>query len=99
MTDEKKLTDDELENATGAGPSISAQQTSNRGTYGTGQVESDPAGGETEPNPIRDELLGQVQGGANYSISSEKTQPRGPASEGPEEGRETPGVVGNTDPI
>jgi hypothetical protein len=99
MTEEKKLTDDELENATGAGPSISAQKTSSRGTYGTGQVESSSSEGETEPNPIRDELLGQVQGGAGYSISSEKQQPRGAATEGPSEGRETPGVVGNTDPV
>jgi hypothetical protein len=55
MTDEKKLTDEELAKATGAGPNISSQKTSNRGTYGTGQVETEPGSGETEPNPIQDE--------------------------------------------
>ena len=38
MTDEKKLTDKELENASGAGPNISSQKTPNRGTYGTGHT-------------------------------------------------------------
>ena len=60
MTDEKKLTDDELENASGAGPGITSQKTENRGTYGTGQAKQPPPSGETEPNPIRDPSLGEI---------------------------------------
>jgi len=60
MNDEK-LTDVELAEATGGGPSISSQKAAGHGTYGTGQVEQGAARGETEPHPIRDELLGEVQ--------------------------------------
>jgi len=97
MADEKKLTDDELESATGAGPSISAEKTANRGTYGTGQAKQPESRGETEPNPLPDSALGQVQGGAGFSIEAQKTVVRGPAKSGP--GRTDPGNVGNTDPV
>jgi len=55
MTEEKKLTDVELENATGAGPGISSQKTGNRGraTVGGGSAESTAAssgsGNESAP--------------------------------------------------
>jgi hypothetical protein len=94
MTDEKKLTDDELESASGAGPTISGQQTSNREPYGTGQVEEGEgrSSGEIEPHPLGDAQLGQVKGGVastsggSSGISSQKLGAREPLSEESVEG-------------
>lgn len=48
-------------------------------------------------NEITDEEMKEATGGASYSISAEKTQPRGTYPSGVE--GSDPGGVGNTDPV